>query len=96
MTPAAAELSLLRSKTAQQLRDRGYDERYVQGYVESFVEGFFEGTAKSVLTVLDQRGIEVSDTTREHVATCRDIETLTPWLTRVGTADSADEIFLEA
>ncbi|MEV0281424.1 hypothetical protein AB0I22_34280 [Streptomyces sp. NPDC050610] len=92
--PMATQLSLLRSKTAQRLRAEGHYERYIQGYVESFTEGYLTGTAKSILALLDHRGIEAPEEAREHITSCRDIETLAVWFDRAVDAGSIADVLV--
>jgi hypothetical protein len=54
------------------------------------VEARLEGRA--VLTVLDARGVPVSDDIREQILACADLDLLDTWLRRAATATSADEV----
>ncbi|MEV0260882.1 hypothetical protein AB0I49_05980 [Streptomyces sp. NPDC050617] len=84
----AADLSFFRSETSQRLR--------AEGEAVGVAKGEAVGVAKSILTLLDQRGIEVSDEARERITACQDIETLFTWLARVNTADSTADLFEDA
>ncbi|MFD9392903.1 hypothetical protein ACFWBB_19955 [Streptomyces sp. NPDC060000] len=77
----AVDLSFYKSDLAEELRDEGRDEGSVTTY----------GTA--VLTVLEQRGIDVPADARQRIAECGDLEILHAWLVRAATAASAAEIF---
>ncbi|MEV0281425.1 hypothetical protein AB0I22_34285 [Streptomyces sp. NPDC050610] len=77
----AADLSFFRSETSQRLRAEGQ------------AVGVAVGVAKSILALLDQRGIEVSDEARERITGCYDSETLITWLTRVVSANSVADLF---
>ncbi|MEV3920235.1 hypothetical protein [Actinomadura coerulea] len=59
----------------------------------SHAEGEIRGEAKSVLKVLDARGLSVSDEVREQILACTDEQRLDQWLVRAATADSADHLF---
>lgn len=75
----AVDLSFFRSETSQRLR----------------AEGRAEGRAQDILIALEERGIDVSDDAREHVAGCHDLDTLETWFRRAITATSVDELFVE-
>ena len=55
--------------------------------------GFREGTAQAVLTVLQARGIAVSDAARERILAQTDLERLKRWLERAAVAKSVDSVF---
>lgn len=59
----------------------------------SHAEGEVKGEAKSVLKVLEARGLSVSDDVRERVLACTDPEQLDQWLVRAVTAERADQLF---
>jgi hypothetical protein len=66
----------------------------VYPYQGEYAEGLqAEGEAKSVLKVLEGRGIPVSEEVRERVMSCHDPAVLDVWLLRAIQAQSADEIF---
>ncbi|SEG89764.1 hypothetical protein SAMN04489712_12456 [Thermomonospora echinospora] len=52
-----------------------------------------EGLAKAVLTVLDSRGVEVTDEVRARIVGCTDLEQLGVWLRRAVSAASAGDLF---
>ncbi|MEZ4411239.1 MAG: hypothetical protein R3A52_32870 [Polyangiales bacterium] len=54
-------------------------------------EGALRALAESVLTVIDVRGLAVSDAQRERVMACRDRPTLERWQRAAVTATSVDE-----
>jgi hypothetical protein len=96
----AIDLSLLHGPTSQRLRAEARAEGLAEGRAEGLAEGRAEGraeaTARSILLVLDQRGIDVPDDARERIAGCREPETLDGWFTRAVTAGSVDEVFGES
>lgn len=77
----AVDLSFSTSPISQEIREEGR------------AEGRAEGEARSVLLVMERRGIDVTDTVRERVTTCTDPDTLLEWLGRAVTATSAEEVF---
>ncbi|WP_437941545.1 hypothetical protein [Sorangium sp. So ce341] len=58
-------------------------------------EGRVEATARSVLTVLRVRGIDVPDAARERVMAQKDPEVLERWLERAAAAASLAEVLDE-
>ncbi|PZG16259.1 hypothetical protein C1J01_21620 [Nonomuraea aridisoli] len=52
-----------------------------------------EGEAKSVLWVLEGRGVPVPEGARERVMGCRDMALFDAWLLRAIEVASADEFF---
>jgi hypothetical protein len=56
-------------------------------------EGRAEGQAASVLRVLDQRGVEVDDASRQRIEACTDAEVLVSWLDRSLKATRVSELF---
>lgn len=79
----AVDLSFYKSDLAEEIRDEGRAEGSVNTY----------GTV--ILTVLEQRGIDVPADVRERIAECRDLGLLHTWLVRAATALSAAEIFAD-
>ncbi|MGK5556949.1 hypothetical protein ACSNOI_35605 [Actinomadura kijaniata] len=55
--------------------------------------GKAEGEAESVLTVLEERGIEVPRDVRERITSCTGLDQLETWLRRAVTVRSAAELF---
>jgi hypothetical protein len=60
---------------------------------EGRVEGRAEGQARAVVTVLEARGIPLSDEQRRRIQTATDLETLDRMVRRAATARSADDVF---
>ncbi|MBA4860560.1 hypothetical protein H1V43_04035 [Streptomyces sp. PSKA54] len=52
-----------------------------------------EGEANALLRFLDRRGIAISDSDREHILSCSDLDTLNQWIDRAATASSIEEVF---
>jgi hypothetical protein len=55
-------------------------------------QGEARGVARSILKILEARGIAVSSEQREEILGCTDLERLDRWLLRAGVASSADEV----
>ena len=79
------DLSFFRSESAQRLR--------AQGREQGFEQGLGQGVARSVLTVLTSRGIELSADQRKLLADTTDVDQLNAWLLRAVTATRAEELF---
>ncbi|MCD7443826.1 hypothetical protein K4B79_37175 [Streptomyces lincolnensis] len=63
-------------------------------YLEGKAQGRAEGV-KGILSVLEVRGIPVSDGVRERIVSCTDVERLDMWLERSRTVAHAEELFAE-
>ncbi|GLZ10227.1 hypothetical protein Acsp04_04620 [Actinomadura sp. NBRC 104425] len=72
---------------------RWYSEDAQVWIAEGIAEGRIEGEAKSVLLILEARGITVTDEQRQRVLTCTDLQQLETWVRRAATISSADELF---
>lgn len=69
---------------------------YRKGRREGIREGEARGQAKSLLTLLETRGIKVSATMRAKILACTDAETLDRWLKNAVHASSAAEVISAA
>jgi predicted transposase/invertase (TIGR01784 family) len=70
----------------RQGREEGRQEGRREGLEEGLREGRAEEAARAVLTVLRARGLEVSDTAREHILAEKDPERLERWLAKAVVA----------
>jgi hypothetical protein len=59
---------------------------------ESEARGEALGHARSLLTILDERGLSLSDATRARILATSDPETIERWLRRAITASSIDDV----
>ncbi|MBY8881917.1 hypothetical protein K7862_30425 [Streptomyces sp. PLK6-54] len=75
----AIPTSFFRSVTAEKVRE----------------EGRVQSRAEDTITVLQLRGIEVSDEVRERVESCKDSDLVRLWFNRAITVDRAEDIFAE-
>jgi hypothetical protein len=93
----AVDLSFYKSYIAEEIRDEGREEGLEEGLEKGRDEGRVEGSVKAygtaVLTVLEQRGIDVPADARQRITECGDLETLHAWLARAATALSAADVF---
>lgn len=83
------DLSFFRSESAQRLRAQGRE----QGFEQGLEQGLGQGVARSVLTVLTGRGIELSAAQRKLLADTTDVDQLNAWLLQAVTATRAGELF---
>jgi hypothetical protein len=67
----------------------GKAEGEAKGKAEGEAKGEAKGKAKSILAVLTAREIPVSDTIRERILSCTDIDTLDVWIRRAAVASTA-------
>ena len=79
------------------LMSTGTGSRFLSDYyreldARSRAEGEAKGEGRSVLTVLDARGVSVPDAVREQILACTDLAQLDTWLRRAVTATTADEV----
>ncbi|MFC0863352.1 hypothetical protein ACFHYQ_13720 [Sphaerimonospora cavernae] len=70
-------------------------KHYGKGLEEGRTEGRAEGEARAVLTVLQVRGVAVSDTDRARITGCTDLDRLDEWARRAVTATSTAELFID-
>lgn len=67
-----------------------YQGKYAQSLI---AEGEARGEAKSLLLVLEARGVELSESEREKVLGCTDQQILAAWLKRASSAEKAEDVF---
>ncbi|WP_232385166.1 hypothetical protein [Actinomadura violacea] len=56
-------------------------------------EGRAEGEAEALLVMLDARGLQVPDSTREVIAGCTDTGMLEKWIRRAAVIDKVEDLF---
>lgn len=56
-------------------------------------EGRGKEAVRSVLSLLTERGITITDTARQRIETCTDIDTLRTWIIRPATARHVEDLF---
>ncbi|NKY55566.1 hypothetical protein [Nocardia flavorosea] len=71
------------------LRNYNFTSDFARKYI---AEGEAKGEANSILTVLDARGITVSDQVRETITSCDDLDQLQKWLRRSLEVVEAEEL----
>ncbi|GLX08330.1 hypothetical protein Misp03_52560 [Microbispora sp. NBRC 16548] len=64
-------------------------------YGKGLQAGRAEGEARAVLTILEARGIPVSEDDRAFIMECTDLERLDEWARRAVTATSSADLFAE-
>jgi hypothetical protein len=66
---------------------------YLSDVVRRYIsQGRVEGVATAVLSVLGERGFEISDAHREQITTCHDLSQCQQWLVRAIKVDSVEEL----
>ncbi len=60
---------------------------------ESEARGRIKGRVEALLSLLEVRGLSVTETQRQMILDCQDIEQIGTWLQRAAFADSADTLF---
>ncbi|MFJ8335648.1 hypothetical protein [Streptomyces sp. NPDC094437] len=74
---------------------KGHAEGEAKGKAKGEARGAAKGKAEGVLSVLEARGLPVSDVARERVTQCTDLDLLQRWLVRAVTAARTEELFDE-
>jgi len=67
-------------------------ELAMESRAEGIAEGIAEGTTRSVLRLLNRRGINVSPAARARISACTDLTMAETWLDEALTVTSADEL----
>lgn len=67
----------------------------LEGRLEGRIEGKLEGQASAVITVLEARGLSISDEQKTRILGCSESETINGWLTKAVTVAHIDELFAE-
>ena len=63
-------------------------------YKSDFARRYYgQGEAKAMLLVLDARGIDVPNDTRERIMRCTDLAQLETWVRRAAMVSTVDELF---
>lgn len=63
------------------------------GLQEGLEKGLREGWSDALVSLLDARGVKLSDDDRKRIATCRDTDQLREWLLRAPQIQTAAELF---
>jgi predicted transposase/invertase (TIGR01784 family) len=88
-------ISLARKEGVVEGRKEGVVEGRKEGVVEGRKEGLVDARASAVVTVLQVRGIVVSETERDRIMAEKDLTRLENWLKRAATAASIAEVIDE-
>jgi hypothetical protein len=68
-------------------------EHYGKGREEGLAEGLVRGERDKILLTLRLRGLDVTDSQREHISTCADLDQLREWSQRALTATATSDLF---
>ena len=63
---------------------------------QGVIEGLAKGQARSILMLLETRGVAVPEAMREKITACRDADQLDLWFRRAITAASIEELFSDS
>jgi hypothetical protein len=72
---------------------RSFAQGKAEGQAEGKAEGRAEGEARSILRVLERRGLAVSAEQHERILGCPELATLEGWLDKAVTAVTIEELF---
>jgi predicted transposase/invertase (TIGR01784 family) len=96
-----AYIVLVSETPAEELRDLAVslgpdaEEAYVTTAEMLEARGEARGKVEDILVVFEQRGIDVSDESREMIASCTGLDTLARWFRRAFKVDKASDLFQE-
>lgn len=65
---------------------------FSEAHQRSYAKGKAEGKAESVMTILQQRGLVLTDEQQRHILSCTDVAILDRWLARALSVASVDEL----
>jgi Arc/MetJ-type ribon-helix-helix transcriptional regulator len=74
-------------------REEGRQEGRQEGLEEGQEKGRLEGGLMALFKVLDARGLEVDDASRQRLMACTDLSQLEEWLREAVTVRSVQELF---
>lgn len=77
------------------LREQAYLEGKAEGKEDGIAEGQAKGRAEMLLRFLEVRGIPISDSARERITGCTDLDALGRWVDRSATVADANDLFTE-
>ncbi|MBL7496456.1 hypothetical protein I6A84_27355 [Frankia sp. CNm7] len=90
--PAAARARWEAFLMTTALGRRYHNERYNEIDARAEARGEARGEARAVLTVLEARGLPVTDTLRERIMACTDLDQLSHWLRHASTATTTEDV----
>jgi len=80
-------------KYVAQGREEGREEGRQEGREEGREEGLHEGERAALLEVLDARGLQVDEPTRQRILACTELSQLKLWLRKAVSVQAAQELF---
>jgi len=72
---------------------RYFAQRREEVWQEGFQKGLREGWRSALLVVLEARGFQVDEQTRQRIATCTELEQLRRWVRKAVSVQSVQELF---
>ena len=88
----AARKALDMDPQIKQFFSEAHQRSYTKGEAEGEAKGLAKGKAESLMMILQQRGLVLTDEQRRQILSCTDVATLERWLTRVLSVASLDEL----
>ena len=79
-------------KTYKTYGEELMEQGMARGLAKGLAEGRAEGLARSVLRVLEARGVSVDDPSRQRILSCLDQDMLDRWLERAVTATTLSDV----
>jgi hypothetical protein len=74
-------------------RQEGMQEGRKEGLQEGLQKGLHDGELTALFEVLDARGLQVDDSTRQRLQACTDLAQLKLWVRKAVTVESVEELF---
>jgi hypothetical protein len=90
----AARKALVMEPHIEKFFTEAHRRSYTEGKSEGLAEGLAKGKAESVLTLLQQRGLAMTDEQQRQIRSCTDLAILDRWLARVLSVASVDELLV--
>jgi hypothetical protein len=81
------------AKGRQEGMQEGMQEGRKVGLEEGLQKGLHDGELTALFEVLDARGLEVDDSTRQRLQACTDLAQLKLWVRKAVTVESVEELF---
>jgi hypothetical protein len=88
------DLNFFRSVTSERIRAQGFEEGFAEAFPAGFAERRLLARARTVLWILNRRGIGLDDDARERILRCTDRDELGLWFERALTAIGAGDLFV--
>lgn len=88
----AARKALDMEPQIKQFFSEAHQRSYAKGEAEGLAKGRAEGKAESVMMILRQRGLVLTDEQQRQILSCNEVAILDRWLARALSVASFDEL----